>query len=85
MNKSLLWDYDWKPEEYATERFIRWYIARVLSRGTDADVKEIDPRLIAKYLEILAIPRRIREFWEWWLKEKGYLGEHSHSLSTPVS
>ncbi|MBI3195016.1 MAG: hypothetical protein HYZ34_11220 [Ignavibacteriae bacterium] len=64
VNKNLLWDYDWKEEQYETEEFKQWYIARVLSRGSTEDVQGVGIGLIKEYLPKIAIPKRIREYWE---------------------
>ncbi|MBM4166613.1 MAG: hypothetical protein FJ218_06825 [Ignavibacteria bacterium] len=64
VNKNYLWDYDWKEEQYDTEEFKCWYIARVLSRGTMKDIRDIGIPLIREYLPQIHIPRRIREHWE---------------------
>ena len=36
VNKTLIWDYDFEGK-YETEEFKKWYLARVLSRGTASD------------------------------------------------
>jgi hypothetical protein len=63
VNEALIWDYDWKEEDYKTERFFKWYLARVLSNGTAKELKYIDFKLIQKYIKELNIPRRIARFW----------------------
>ena len=37
VNKSLIWDYDFSEEDYGTEEFRRFYVGRVLARGSDAE------------------------------------------------
>ncbi|MCK4250462.1 hypothetical protein KAX97_03395 [candidate division WOR-3 bacterium] len=70
VNEKLIWDYDWSEQEYKTEKFFKWYLARVLSNGTAKDLKNIDFTLINKYLgNIIGIPRFVRTFWEWYLGE----------------
>ncbi len=70
VNEKLIWDYDWSEQEYKTEKFFKWYLARVLSNGTAEDLKNIDFTLINKYLgNIIGIPRFVRSFWEWYLGE----------------
>ncbi|MCK4453232.1 hypothetical protein KAT67_08715 [candidate division WOR-3 bacterium] len=70
VNEKLIWDYDWSEQEYKTEKFFKWYLARVLSNGTAEDLKNIDFTLINKYLSnIIGIPRFVRSFWEWYLGE----------------
>lgn len=63
VNEDLIWDYDWKEEDYKTEKFFKWYLARVLSYGTAKDLKYIDFEVIRKYLPELNVPRRIFKFW----------------------
>lgn len=69
VNESLMWDFDWSEEEYKTEKFFKWYLARVLSNGTAEDLKNIDFKVIKKYLNnLIRVPRFIRNFWEWYLE-----------------
>uniref|UniRef100_A0A7C4TI24 Uncharacterized protein n=1 Tax=candidate division WOR-3 bacterium TaxID=2052148 RepID=A0A7C4TI24_UNCW3 len=63
VNENLIGDYDWSEEEYKTGKFFKWYLARVLSNGTAKDLKNIDFKIIKKYLKELNIPRRIARFW----------------------
>ncbi len=63
VNPALIWDYDWKEEDYKTERFFKWYLARVLSNGTAKELKHIDFKIIAKYLKELNLPREIAKLW----------------------
>lgn len=69
INKNLLWDYDFKEDEMNSELFIKWYIARVLISGTGKDVAAVGLYSIKKYLPELIIPHRIKEFWQWYLKQ----------------
>jgi len=68
VNPGLLWDYEFSTSEYHTEAFFIWYLGRLLERGTAVEVKRIPRDLIARYLDQLSIPSRIRRFWEWYLK-----------------
>ena len=63
VNEALIWDYEWKEEDYRTERFFKWYLARVLSNGTAKELKDIDFKIIGKYLKQLNISRAIAKFW----------------------
>lgn len=63
VNENLIWDYDWEKEECKTERFFKWYLARILSYGTAKDLKHIDFEIIKKELKNLNIPKRIARFW----------------------
>jgi hypothetical protein len=82
VNKALLWDMPWTEADYETEAFRRWYYARVLERGTAAEVRELDFALIARWLPDLEVSRDVRRFWEWWLNERGDHGQRAHPAST---
>jgi len=70
VNKSLIWDYDFSEEDYGTEEFRRFYVGRVLTRGSDADLRAIGLETVRRYLPDLDIPREKREFWEWYFARK---------------
>ncbi|MEK7767409.1 MAG: hypothetical protein AAB368_14360 [bacterium] len=78
VNRALLWDMDWKPEEYATERFRRWYSARVLSNGNAEDIRGLEEAFddIPRCLEGPGIPRSVRQYWKWYFE---VFGEHAAS------
>ena len=42
VNKSLIWEYGFTEADYETEAFRRFYVGRVLTRGSDADLKGIE-------------------------------------------
>ncbi len=63
-----MWDYDFLPEEIQHESFFVWYLGRLLERGTAAEIKSIPKEIIAHYLDRLSLSRRVRRFWEWYLK-----------------
>lgn len=69
VNKGLLWDHDFAPEEFQDERFFIWYLGRLLERGTAAEVKRIPLEVIAQYLDRLHVSSRIRRFWKWYLNK----------------
>lgn len=69
VNPSLLWDQDFTPDNYKDEVFFTWYLGRLLERGTAEEVKKIPNTVIARYLNRLRISRRVRRFWQWYLKE----------------
>ena len=79
VNHALLWDTDWKPVDFATNRFRRWYVARVLANGTAEDVRGLEEAFedIPNCLDEPGIPRRVRRFWEWYLEGSGVRREHS--------
>ncbi len=67
VNPALLWDYEFRQEEFRTEDFFVWYLGRQLDNGTFDEVRAIPHEVIAKYLDRLRICRRVREFWKWFL------------------
>ena len=69
INPALLWDYDFSPEEMQEERFLIWYLGRLLERGTADEVKRVPTQVIAKYLDRLALSHRVQRFWSWYLKQ----------------
>jgi len=73
VNEKLIWDYEWKDEDYKTDRFFKWYLARVLSYGSKEDIRNIEFSIIKKYLDVLiGVPGRVKEFWEWYLTKYRY-------------
>lgn len=68
VNKALLWDYNFSPDEIYGERFFIWYLGRILEHGTAAEVKRLPREVIACYLDRLSISQRVRRFWEWYVK-----------------
>ncbi|MDZ7363029.1 MAG: hypothetical protein ONB46_20255 [candidate division KSB1 bacterium] len=68
VNPALLWDYEFSPTEMGEESFLVWYLGRLLERGTAAEVKRLPIEVIARYLNRLSISRRVRRFWEWYIK-----------------
>lgn len=80
VNPGLLWDHYFSPEEYMTENFFAFYLARVLESGTVSEVRTISPAIIAQYLARLNLSGRVRKFWEWYLSpQKDHRG-NSHSI-----
>ncbi len=68
VNEKLLWDYDWSETDYKTDKFFKWYLARVLSNGTANDLRKTDFGLIKKYLNrLIGISRSTKCFWMWYL------------------
>ena len=66
INEKLVWDYDIPDDAQENEAFLEWYVARVLARGRDDDLRAIGFQTIYDYLPRLLLPRKIREFWEWY-------------------
>jgi hypothetical protein len=46
VNEKLIWDYKFESQDYQTERFYKWYLARVLDNGTARDVTQIPFKII---------------------------------------
>lgn len=67
INKNLIWDYKFSPDEYKTEEFKKWYIARVLTRGGIDDLRSLGIGTIEEYLPKIFLPRATKEFWEYYL------------------
>jgi len=67
INKSLIWDYDFKGRT-DTPEFKKWYIARVLSCGRMEDVRQIGLTVIKDYFPQLNLSLRIKKFWEWYFR-----------------
>ena len=82
VNPALVWDYEIPPEENQTDAFRRWYLTRVLTRGTSDDLRAIGFKTIYIYLPHLILPTAVRRFWEWYF----YLPEvkaHFEPADTP--
>ncbi|MGB2911209.1 MAG: hypothetical protein WBD56_09500 [Anaerolineales bacterium] len=67
INEKLVWDYDIPENAQQNEAFLRWYLARVLTRGSADDLRDTGIKMISVYLPDLSLPRDIRAFWEWYL------------------
>jgi len=79
INKKLIWDYDFEGK-YDTEEFKKWYIARVLTRGTAKDIRDIGLETIKRHLPSLNLPEKIRKFWSWWFKYA-----NTHKISRKIT
>lgn len=66
VNPALVWDYEIPPEKEQTDAFRRWYLARVLTRGSSEDLRVIGFKTVYSYLPHLILPAAIRRFWEWY-------------------
>jgi len=64
VNKELMWDYEWKEEEYGTEKFFIWYLSRVIEAGDYSVMKHIDFKIIAEWFPKLSLSRKKRKRWE---------------------
>ncbi len=75
VNETLIWDYDWLPDQYQTEEFFRWYLGRVLSYGTAKDIRTVPFAVVAKFLPDLSIPRNVRAFWAGYFERRRRFGD----------
>jgi hypothetical protein len=67
LKKKLLWDYQISEEDLKKEEVFIFYLSRVLNNGNFADVSEIPLELIEKHIDKLALSRKVRKFWDWYL------------------
>ncbi len=67
--EKLIWDYRFESQDFQTQRFFKWYLARVLDQGTSRDIAQIPIEIIAKYLNGIRISRDVRAFWEWYFHQ----------------
>lgn len=68
INPNLIWDYKVPSRGFQDEAFRRWYIGRVLARGSVKDIRALGLRTIRRYLPHVSVPARIRAFWEWYFE-----------------
>jgi len=66
INRDYLWDYPMAGVDTESEPFQKWYIARVLVKGTLQDLQDVGFETIYAHLPALTLPYPIREFWEWY-------------------
>jgi hypothetical protein len=85
VNENLIWDYSFRPEDYQTEAFRRWYIARVLCRGTSEDVRNVGLGTIYRYLPALVLPLPVRELWEWFFSRPEIRARYEHLDRQPAA
>ena len=67
INEKLVCHFDIPESAQQNEAFLRWYLARVLTRGSADDLRDTGIKMISVYLPDLSLPRDIRAFWEWYL------------------
>lgn len=77
-NKKLVWDYDIPANAAENKDFRRWYLSRVLTRGTSADLRDIGLANIYVYLPVLQLPLTIRRFWEWYFALPHVVNRYGH-------
>lgn len=67
VNLNLLWDCDKAALPDSDDpAFERFYVTRVLTNGTAADLRAVGFDRIRRLLPDLWLPASIREFWEWY-------------------
>ncbi len=66
INERLVWDYEIPNDAQQDEAFRKWYLTRVLTRGSADDIREIGLEVIYAYLPSLNLPPDIRDFWNWY-------------------
>lgn len=83
VNPALVWDYDIPGEQDQTEAFRRWYLGRMLMRGSSEDLRSVGFEAIYAYLPELNLSKTVRGFWEWYFNlpevQKRYGSAHSVS------
>ncbi len=70
VNKSLIWDYDFKEEQYETEGFFYWYLSRLLNNGNSEDIKTVPLNIIKNNLLKLNLSKKVKDFWQWFFEEE---------------
>jgi hypothetical protein len=78
INEKLVWDMDIPVDAPTNEAFRKWYVKRVLTHGTAADIKAIGLDTIHHYLPRIYLPRDIREFWLWYFSEPPIRERYGH-------
>jgi len=78
INKKLVWDTDIPPNAQTNEPFRTWYVKRVLTHGTAADIRAIGLETIHQYLPRLHLPPDIREFWHWYFNDPSAKERYGH-------
>ena len=51
------------------ERLLIFYLSRLLNNGNFGDISEIPLELIERYVDKLHLSRKVRKFWEWYLRK----------------
>lgn len=83
INREYIWDYPLSELDLESEDFKKWYIARVLVKGTVQDLKDVGFDTIYTYLPELTIPYQIREFWEWFFNLPQSKEKYGHADRRP--
>ena len=79
IDRRFVWDYELPKDAAKDKAFQRWYVARVLSRGTLADIRKIGLAAIHGMLPVLVLPPKIRRFWELYFSLQGQGAYNSSS------
>jgi len=68
LSKKLLWDYHISEEDLKKEGVFIFYLSRLLNNGNFGDISEIPLELIEKHIDKMCLSRKVRKFWEWYLR-----------------
>lgn len=68
INRDLIWDYQFTPQQMQSQEFKQWYVGRVLMRGSSQDVRNVGFETIRETLPHLSLPKDIRDFWQWYFE-----------------
>jgi hypothetical protein len=82
-NPKLIWDYDMPDDAQTNEAFREWYVGRVLTRGSDNDLRAVGFQMIHDHLPELVLPRQLREFWEWYFALPEVVAKYGHLDPVP--
>lgn len=82
INPSLVWDYDIPDNPTQNEAFKRWYLGRVLTRGSADDIRKIGLATIYTHLPLLNLPSEIRMFWDWYFNLPAVKARYEHFDTT---
>jgi hypothetical protein len=85
VNRELLWDHDFSEEDYETESFKDWYLARTITDGNTKDIQNAGgiPEIRKCFIR-LHLPLETERLWSWYLNIPGprtELYERSHLFS----
>jgi len=83
INEKLVWDYDIPTDAQENQAFLQWYLARVLTRGSSDDLREIGLSTIYAYLPDLNLPAEIREIGTWYFTQPEV--KDRYGVTDPIS
>ncbi|MBE2200319.1 MAG: hypothetical protein IAE79_17015 [Anaerolinea sp.] len=83
INEKLVWDTDIPPDAQTNEAFRKWYVKRVLTHGTAADIRAIGIETIRHYFPHLYLPADIYDFWLWYFNEPSVQKRYGNLNAVP--